>query len=109
MPFQKGQSGNPLGAKRDKPFREALKIEAALAEDGQPSPAPKGSIRYAARQLLERAAQDTASFREAADRLDGKVPQAIIGDEDEAPIQTVTRIEIVAPSIVQKDDDNSEN
>ncbi len=29
------------------------------------------------------------------ERVDGKVPQAIVGDEDEAPIRTFYRIELV--------------
>lgn len=103
MPFVKGQSGNPLGLKRSKPFRDALTMEAALAENGEETPAKPGSIRWAARELLKRAASDTASFKEAADRLDGKVPQAIVGDDEEPAIQTVTRIELVAPDVNTKD------
>jgi hypothetical protein len=38
-----------------------------------------------ARQLLERG--DPVAIREIADRLDGKVPQAIIGDDDSDPIR----------------------
>ena len=61
-------------------------MEAALAENGEPTPAQPGSIRYAARKLLERAGEETAAFREAADRLDGKVPQAMVGDEEHPPV-----------------------
>ena len=87
-------AGRPKGVpNKDKPFRDALRIEAALAEGGEDTPAKPGTIRYAARELLKRAAVDTASFREAADRLDGKVPQAIVGDDEEPPVRTVTRIE----------------
>jgi hypothetical protein len=87
---------NPRGQQRDKPFRDAIRMEAALAEAGEPTPALPGSIRHSARQLLIRAGEETAAFREAADRLDGKPAQAIIGgDEDDAPIQTVTRIELI--------------
>ncbi len=54
---------------------EALRMELALAEKGIPTPAPEGSLRYAARALLIRAAVDTAAFREVGDRLDGKPAQ----------------------------------
>ena len=74
--------GNPAsrGQQRDKPLRDALRIEAALAEKGEESPAKEPSLRYLARQLLIRAGKDTASFREVADRLDGKVPQGLEHD-----------------------------
>lgn len=38
---------------------------------------------------------DVAAMREVADRLDGKVPQAIVGDDEAPPIQ-IQRIELVA-------------
>lgn len=86
------------GQQRDKPFRDAIRMEAALAERGEESPAPEGSLRHIARQLLIRASGDTAAAREIGDRLDGKVPQAIVGDGEEDPIQiaTVRRI-IIKP------------
>lgn len=96
MTFQPGQTGNPLGQIRAKPFREALRIEEALAQDGKPTPAPKGTLRYIARQMLERAGEDNQTAKEVADRMDGKVAQAVIGGEEDDPaIQTVTRIELV--------------
>lgn len=52
-------------------------MEAALLEQGQESPAPKGSLRYIARQLLLRAGEDTASAKEIGDRFDGKPAQAV--------------------------------
>ena len=76
----------PRGQQRDKPFRDALRMEAALAEKGELTPAQPGSVRYAARKLLERAGEETAAFREAADRLDGKVPQAMVGDDEHPPV-----------------------
>lgn len=39
---------------------------------------------------------DLAALKELGDRLDGKVPQGIIGgDDDDPPIRTVSRIELV--------------
>lgn len=91
MPFEPGRSGNPGGRPKERPFRDALRIEQALAERGEDTPAKKGSLRYIARRLLERAAEETTAAREVADRLDGKVPQ---GHEhagrDGGPIQAVT-------------------
>ena len=68
---------NPRGQQRDKPFRDAIRMEAALLESGEDTPAKKGSLRYIARKLLERACDDTASAKEVADRLDGKPAQAV--------------------------------
>lgn len=88
MAFQPGQTGNPLGQIRAKPFREALRIEEALAQKGEPTPAPKGTFRYIARQMLERAGEDNQTAKEVADRIDGKVPQGIVGgDEGEDPVK----------------------
>lgn len=75
---------NPRGQQRDKPYRDALRIEAVLAEKGEVSPAYPGSLRWIARMQLRKAGEDTAAAKEIADRLDGKVPQAIAGiDENE--------------------------
>jgi hypothetical protein len=71
-------AGRPAGAQnKDKPFRDALRMEAALAEQGEPTPAPKGSLRYIARQLLDRAGDETAAAKEIGDRFDGKPAQAL--------------------------------
>lgn len=70
--------GRPAGsANKDKPFRDAIRMEASLAESGEETPAPKGSLRYIARQLLNRAGEETAAAREIGDRLDGKAAQAV--------------------------------
>jgi hypothetical protein len=84
MPFEKGQSGNPGGRPKSKPFKEALLMEALAAERGDPCEAKPGSLRWNARKLLEQG--EVPSIKELADRLDGKVPQAIVGDDDHDPI-----------------------
>ena len=90
-------AGRPPGSvNKDKPFRDAIRMEAALAEQGEDTPAHPGSLRYIARELLKRAGIETAAAREIGDRLDGKPAQAIIGGEDDDPaIQTVTKIELI--------------
>lgn len=95
----------PLGsANKDKPFREAIRMEALLAEQGEESPAKKGSLRFIARQLLERAGIETAAAREIGDRLDGKPAQAIIGgDEDDPAISFIGRIERIIVDVAAKD------
>lgn len=91
MTFEVGKSGNPGGRPKAKPFKDALMIEALAAEREEECVAPKGSLRWNARQLLNQG--DVQSIREIADRLDGKVAQAISGDEENPLnfVHTITR------------------
>lgn len=85
MAFEAGKSGNPGGRPKVKPFKDALMMEALAAERGEECIAPKGSLRWNARQLLEQG--EVSAIRELADRLDGKVPQGVIGgDENDNPL-----------------------
>lgn len=65
------------GRRQEKPFRDALKMElAAAGEDNK-------ALRNIARALISKAEEgDMQAIREFADRIDGKVPQAVIGDEE---------------------------
>ena len=84
-------AGRPPGsANKDKPFRDAIRMEAALAEQGEDTPAHPGSLRYIARELLKRASVETAAAREIGNRLDGKPAQAIVGGEEDDPAVVVT-------------------
>jgi hypothetical protein len=94
--FESGKSGNPGGRPKTKPFKDALMIEALSAERGEECLAPRGSLRWNARQLLMQG--DVPAIRELADRLDGKVPQGVVGGgEDDDPVNIVQRIILVAP------------
>lgn len=87
-------AGRPLGSQnKDKPFREALRMEAALAEQGEPTPAPKGSLRWIARNMLERAGDDNPTAVSVADRLDGKPPQSLENTDEpfRVAVDTVVR------------------
>lgn len=70
---------NPTGKSgpRDKPFRDALRMElAAAGEDHK-------ALRLIARNLIQLAASgDMQAIREIADRTDGKVAQAIENGEN---------------------------
>jgi hypothetical protein len=78
---------NPRGQQRDKPFRDALRLTIAEAEDN-----PR-KLRKLAEALFDKAADgDIPAIKEIADRLDGKPAQAIIGgDEDDPAIQIESR------------------
>lgn len=96
-PFQPGQSGNPNGRPKSRPFKDAL--EKALKAAGD----DKSAIELVAAALVEKARSgDVPAIKELADRMDGKVAQAIIGDEDN-PLQIIQRIERV---IVRSEDSN---
>jgi hypothetical protein len=84
---------NPRGQQRDKPFRDALRMElAAAGEDHK-------ALRDIARNLILQAGKDDPSamsaIKEIGDRLDGKPAQAIIGGDDDDPairLETIRRI-----------------
>lgn len=94
MTFQPGVSGNPLGRKKERIWRNALERAVKRHMDGK--------IDYLAIDALADAlvaaglAGEVNALREIGDRIDGKVPQALIGgDEDDAPI-SVQLVELVA-------------
>lgn len=65
-------------------------IELTSAANGEECVAPKGSLRWNARQLIEMG--DIPAIKELADRLDGKVAQALVGgDEDDSPLQVIIK------------------
>lgn len=69
--------------KSEKTFANMLRlaINEAHAEGGT-------RLRAVADALVKKAETgDVPAIREIADRLDGKVPQAIVGDEDAAPLR----------------------
>jgi hypothetical protein len=84
MPWQPGQSGNPTGRARSKPFAEALKR--AIAQNDAKK------LRAIAEKLLEKAAEGEGwAIRELADRLDGKAHQSISGPEGGAVLAVIER------------------
>lgn len=83
------------GRKQEKPFRDALRMELAAAGDDNKA------LRRIAAALIARAEEaDLGAIKEVADRIDGKVPQAVVGDDESDPINLVTEIRRV---IVRKD------
>ena len=90
--FQKGKSGNPGGAWRDKPFREALRLE--LSSAGHDLEA----LRLIARALIANAQNgDIQAVKEVADRMDGKSTQeSTVTIDDKRSATDWTRNELVA-------------
>lgn len=95
MPFE---PGNKLakGGRKEKPFRDALKMEIAAAGEDQKA------LRKIAAKLLDMAyGGDMQAISMVAERMDGKVPQGVVGgDEEDNPIDVLHRIErvIVRPA-----------
>lgn len=85
MPFEKG---NKLGGRRlkEKPWRDALKLAVNRVMEGEPD---RKKLQAIADKVVEQALDgDMRAAEEIANRLDGKVPQALIGSDDpeDAPL-----------------------
>lgn len=98
MTFQPGQSGNPQGRRKERIWRNALDRAVKRAIDGK--------VDYLAIDALADSivaaglAGDVQALKEIGDRIDGKVPQALIGsdDPDDAPISQSLTIAFVKPA-----------
>ena len=80
---------------KEKSFANMLNIAIKEAVEGT----DKTKLRAVADALVDKAMSgDVQAIKEVADRIDGKVPQGVIGgDEDDSPINVVTKILLVAP------------
>jgi hypothetical protein len=92
MPFQPGNSeASKRGQKR--------RFKAALMRLTDKNPE---YLDILAKKLWEQAMTgDVSAVREVADRLDGKVPQAIVGDDEESPVR-LERIERAIVNVVEE-------
>jgi len=77
-PWPKGFSGNPGGRPKRKPIEEAL---LAALKPAEAQAVAKALVRQAKRGNVR-------AFDSLADRVDGKVPQAVTGD-DGGPLEIV--------------------
>lgn len=83
MTFAPGQSGNASGRpKRAKLWQDAIKRAVKRREQDDPQ-----ALERLADSLIKQVEQgDIAAIKEFGDRMDGKVAQAIIGDDDADPV-----------------------
>jgi len=94
MVWKQGTSGNPGGRAKDKPFRDALRMQIAAAGDGHKA------LRLVAQALLDKAATgDVSAINLLADRIDGRVPQSLGGAEELGP----QRLSICWQNAIQSD------
>ena len=71
---------------KEKSFANMLNIAIKEAVEGT----DKTKLRAVADALVDKAMSgDVAAIKEVADRLDGKVPQAVVGDDEHDPIGVV--------------------
>lgn len=87
------------GGKPDKLMRDAITLDLkreAVNADGQPTK----RLNLVASKLVDEAiGGNVQAIKEINERMDGKVPQAVIGDNDEDAINIISTIrrEIVRP------------
>jgi hypothetical protein len=87
MAFEKGKSGNPGGRRKENRSRDALVMKLTEAGDDLPR------LRKVWGAILDKAEQgDVACAREIFDRLDGKVPQGIAGEDGEGPLKVIHEV-----------------
>lgn len=102
MTWQAGESGNPGGRPKSKEWTEA--IRRAVHTIPEDDPHRRKRLELLAEALVLKAQSgDVSALQEVGNRLEGKVPQALIGDSDEDPINVVTRIERI---VVRPQSDN---
>lgn len=98
--FKPGQSGNPGGRPKIKAWKEALKRQIAKQGDHDAEDKLASGLDKIAKAVVSNAMLgDKESWQEIGNRLDGKVPQAIVGgDEDDAPIKVEGVIRLHKPA-----------
>ncbi len=80
--FQKGESGNPGGRPKTKPWTDALREAVNKAVEGE----DKTALELIAERVIDEAVKgDMAAVKEIANRLEGRPPASITikGDPDE--------------------------
>lgn len=102
MAFKKGQSGNPLGRRSEKPFADALRMELAAAGGDH------RALRAIARNLIALAQEPSKEALPAisaiADRLDGKPAQeSTVTIDDKRDIQEFSDEELLLLLKEQRD------
>lgn len=86
-----GQPGNQ-NAKKAKRWADALNRALARYESGEIR-AGEALDKIAEKVVGQALAGDKDSWQEVANRLDGKVPQAIIGGDDDDPPLRIAKVE----------------
>jgi hypothetical protein len=93
MAFQKGQSGNPGGRQKDKPWADALRL-AVFREDAE---GKRRLLAIAEKCAAAAESGDMQAIKEIGDRLDGKPAQeSTVTIDDKRDATDWTRGDLVA-------------
>ena len=100
MPFQPGESGNPAGSYKGRPFTDALRRALARAElEGNFK-----DLNALAESLIAKALTgDVPALRELADRIDGKVVQPVAAEIRTGPLLTHEQVLAMAEAVIEGD------
>lgn len=90
MAWEKGQSGNPLGKRSDKPFRDQLRRVLAEDTEDENGNTVKKLHALARRVVKEALDGNVAAMKEVGDRIDGKPVQQLDMTVSEATPEEVT-------------------
>jgi hypothetical protein len=101
MPFKLGnQEHKKADHRRAQLFRDALLVELKKA-DGEVE-----RIQRVAEQLVQQAMKGSIpAIKEIADRIDGKVPAPVVGDDEHPPVEQITKVEIEIIDPKHEEDD----
>ena len=83
--FQPGQSGNPGGRPKVKVWTDAIREAVDKVDQLDPEQRPRLAL-LAEALVAAGLAKEVAALKEIGDRLEGKVPQALVGDPDGSPV-----------------------
>lgn len=86
--FQPGVSGNPGGRPKTKVWTEAIKRAVEKIDQLDPQQRPRLDL-LAEALVAAGLAGDTVATKEIGDRLEGKVPQGLVGADGESPAELV--------------------
>ncbi len=97
MTWKAGESGNPDGGRKQRRLFDETIRRAIAQEDGK-------RLRRGCEALLDAfAAGEEWAQRLLIERLDGKAPQPIVGEDDQ-PLRAVVRIVFDRPQLASPDD-----
>ena len=86
--------GNQNAVKR-KPWTDAIRRAIARYDSDKPAESDQFLNKLADQLIADFLAGKQLAIEELTNRMDGKFPQPIVGDDDLPPVQVVSKIELV--------------